>query len=95
LYKENVSATISFGVDLSQNFHVYEMEWTANSLTSYLDGKLVETKTTGTHLPDLFGKSQHLVLNLAVGGNFFTELDRSKIETGTLYVDWVKVFTAK
>lgn len=95
LFKENVSATISAGVDLSKCYHVYEMEWTASSLTSYLDGKPVETKTCGTHLKDLFGKSQHIVLNLAVGGDFFSAPDKTKIEPGTMYVDWVKVFTSR
>jgi len=94
LFRENVSATISTGVDLSLAYHVYEIEWTKHAIISYIDGKRVETKTAGTHLPDLFGKSQNLVLNLAVGGDFFPGIDKSKIEPGTMYVDWVKVFTA-
>ena len=95
LFKEEVSATISTGVDLSKAFHVYEVEWTETAITSFIDGVKVETKTAGTHLKDLFGKSQNIVLNLAVGGDFFVGLDKTKIEPGTMYVDWVKVFTSK
>lgn len=95
LLKEDVSATISTGVDLSKAFHVYEMEWTETSLNSYVDGKLVEIKTAGTHIKDLFGKSQNIILNLAVGGDFFKNCDKTKIEPAIMYVDWVKVFTAQ
>jgi len=41
--------------DLSNCYHVYTMEWTQNSLNSYLDGQLVETKTTGGYVGNLFG----------------------------------------
>ncbi len=40
----------------------------------------------------LFGKTERVVLNLAVGGNFFTNFDPSQIVTGSLYVDFVKIF---
>ena len=95
LFRENVSGTISTDVDLSLAYHVYEVEWTRNAITSYIDGKKVESKTAGTHLVDMFGTSQNIVLNLAVGGDFFSGLDTSKIEPGTMYIDWVKVFTAQ
>lgn len=80
--------------DLTQCYHVYELEWTRNALISYLDGKKVEEKTSGGYIPAMFGKTQRLTLNLAVGGNFFSTLDPARIEPGTLQVDWVKVYTA-
>jgi beta-glucanase (GH16 family) len=81
--------------DLSLCYHVYMMEWTQNSLNSYLDGKLVETKTAGGHVPDLFGKSHSLSFSLPVGGgNYGSSLNTANIKTGTLYVDYVKVFTS-
>jgi beta-glucanase (GH16 family) len=79
--------------DLQAGYHVYEMIWTQNTLTAYLDGKPVETKSGG-YIPNLFGKKEKLSLNLAVGGNFFGTLDPARISPGTMYVDWVKVFTA-
>jgi beta-glucanase (GH16 family) len=80
--------------DLTLCYHVYEMIWEKNTLTSYLDGKVVEVKSGG-YIPDLFGKTERITMNLAVGGNFFNNLDPSKIVTGTMYVDYVKVFTPK
>jgi beta-glucanase (GH16 family) len=80
--------------DLQAGYHVYEMIWAQHTLTAYLDGKPVETKSGG-YIPNLFGKREKLALNLAVGGNFFAGLDPARITPGTMYVDWVKVFTAK
>ncbi|MES2328651.1 MAG: glycoside hydrolase family 16 protein [Bacteroidota bacterium] len=95
IFNEDAAYTVNAISDLTNCYHVYEIEWAQNTLTSYLDGKLVETKRAGTHIPDLFGKTEHIVLNLAIGGSFFPGLDKSLIETGTMYVDWVKVFTSK
>ena len=55
----------------------------------------METKRSGTHIPDLFGKTERITLNLAIGGGFFPGLDKTLIQAGAMYVDWVKVFTSK
>ena len=85
---------INTNADLTACYHVYEMIWQQNTLSSCLDGVLVETKSGG-YVPNLFGKTERITLNLAVGGNFFTNLDPTKIVPGTMYVDYVKVFTSK
>jgi len=95
VFNEDASEVITSKEDLTACYHVYEIEWSQNALSSYLDGKLVETKKAGTHIPDLFGKTERVVLNLAVGGGFFPGLDKSLIQPGTMYVDWVKVFTSR
>ncbi len=79
--------------DLSASYHVYEMEWTQNTLTSYLDGKMVQSKTGGD-IPDLFGKTEYVTLNLTVGGPLYTDLNTGNMQMGTAYVDFVKVFTS-
>jgi beta-glucanase (GH16 family) len=91
---KNQAAVINSDVSLTDCYHVYEMIWSQNSLTSLLDGQVVETKTGG-YIPNLFGKTERIVLNLAVGGDFFTNLDPAQIVTGSMYVDYVKVFTGK
>jgi beta-glucanase (GH16 family) len=83
---------ITTDADLTNCYHVYEVEWSKDALVYYLDGKTVERKTAGAHVPDLFGKKQTLSLYLAVNSDFLT---RAQIQTGTMYVDWVKVFTSK
>lgn len=80
--------------DLSACYHVYVMEWTKNSLNSYLDGQLVESKTAGNYVPSLFGHPQYLSLSVPVGGLYYNNLNTANISGGTLYVDYVKVYTS-
>ncbi|HZX58109.1 MAG TPA: glycoside hydrolase family 16 protein [Mucilaginibacter sp.] len=80
--------------DLSACYHIYTMEWTQSALNSYLDGKLVEAKTAGGHVGDLFGKSHTLALSLPIGGLYYSSLNTANVQGGTLYVDYVKVFTS-
>lgn len=87
-------AVITADNDLTTCYHVYEMIWEQNQLTSILDGTVVEIKTSGGYIPSLFGKEEKVVLNLAVGGLFFSNLNPALIETGSLSIDWVKVFTS-
>ncbi|MFM7193322.1 MAG: family 16 glycosylhydrolase, partial [Bacteroidota bacterium] len=85
------TTTVNSSVSLQSCFHVYELVWEATKLSFYLDGQLVDTKT-GTYVNALFGKSEKVVLNLAVGGNFFTSLITRNIVPGTMEIDWVKVY---
>ena len=88
----NSTSTINSASSLQTCFHVYEVIWDQNALTFYLDGEQVDQKTGG-YVPNLFGKQEKIVLNLAVGGNFFSRLITRNIVTGTMQVDWVKVLT--
>lgn len=83
--------------DLANCYHVYTMEWTQNSLNSYLDGKLVEVKTAGGYIGNLFGTAQTLSLSAPIGGWFYdSSLTSANIQAGgIMYVDYVKVFTSK
>lgn len=82
---------VTTDVSLQSCYHIYELIWSQNSLQFYFDGQLVKTNSGG-YVPSLFGKQERITLNLAVGGNFFSNFDPSQIQTGTMYVDWVKVF---
>ncbi len=87
----NASSTVNSSASLQTCWHVYELIWEQTALKFYLDGQLVDTKTGG-YVPDLFGKKEKIVLNLAVGGKFFTRLSARDIVPGTMYIDWVKVY---
>ena len=91
---KNQVGFITSNVSLADCWHVYEVIWSQNSLTFMLDGQVVITNT-GSYVPNLFGKTERITLNLAVGGNFFSNLDPSLIQPTTYSVDWVKVFTSK
>jgi beta-glucanase (GH16 family) len=81
--------------DLTDCYHVYELIWQKDKLIYLLDGAVVELKTSGGHIPSMFDTEQKIVFNLAVGGNFFSSFDPEQVEPNTMYIDWVKVFTAK
>jgi beta-glucanase (GH16 family) len=85
---------ITSTVSLTSCWHVYEVIWAKDNLTFMLDGEIVKVNTGG-FVGNLFGKTEKLVLNLAVGGLFFSNFDPSQIVTGTMQVDYVKVFTSK
>ncbi|CAN5393756.1 hypothetical protein BH10BAC3_BH10BAC3_16960 [soil metagenome] len=85
---------VTSNTSLTDCWHVYELIWTKTSLTFMLDGEVVKTNTGG-FVGNLFGKTERVVLNLAVGGLFFSNFDPNQIVTGTMQVDWVKVFTSK
>jgi beta-glucanase (GH16 family) len=86
---------ITADADLTLCYHVFEMIWEQNQLTAIIDGTVVEVKTSGGYIPALFGKQERITLNLAVGGNFFGRaFDPSKIQTASMSIDWVKVFTS-
>ena len=89
----DATAMITSSVDLTTCWHVFELIWAQNSLTYLLDGQIVNTKTGG-YISSLFGKTERITLNLAVGGGFFPNLNPANIQTGTFQVDWVKVFRA-
>jgi hypothetical protein len=78
--------------DLSACYHVYVMEWTQTSLNAYLDGNLVES-TSGTYVPQLFGKAMHLSLSVPIAGLYYGKIT-SAIQGCTMSVDYVKVFTS-
>ena len=90
------TTTVNSSVSLQSCFHVYEVVWEATKLSFYLDGNLVDTKSSasigGSYVSSLFGKSEKIVLNLAVGGNFFSRLITKNIVPGTMEVDWVQVY---
>lgn len=85
-------SNITANMDLTSCYHVYEVEWSQNALTYFLDGQVIEKKTSGGYVSALFGKKQRLELNLTIKTPFFY---RAQIQVGTMYVDWIKVFTSK
>src|SRR6186713_1331505 len=84
---------VTTDVSLQTCYHVYEMIWSQNELKFYFDGVLVKTNS-GSYVQSLFGKTERITLNLAVGGLFFSNFNPALIQTGIMYVDWVKVFTS-
>ncbi|GAA4398257.1 glycoside hydrolase family 16 protein [Nibrella viscosa] len=89
----NAEAHIYTSASLQSCWHIYELVWTKDALTFYLDGQQVDKKTGG-YVADLFGKEEKVTLNLAVGGDYFGNPPASSIANeGIMEIDWVRVYT--
>ena len=80
--------------DLSENFHLYALEWTKEELIWYLDDiefqriKLRDVKAEYNPFSTPF----YIILNLAVGGNFLENPDETTPFPQSLIVDYVRVY---
>lgn len=97
--------------DLQDNFHVFTMYWTADSINMYLDlDKYPDTKPyfhisiEGDSLPNqtsrYFRKPFYILFNLAIGGTFSEIYDINQITAldkseAKMYVDYVRVYQMK
>jgi len=84
--------------DCYTNFHVYALEWEANEYRVYVDDNLYFTfKNEGTGFKEWpFDKRFHLLLNVAVGGNWGGQkgIDET-IFPCSMVVDYVRVYQTK
>lgn len=82
------------GAKLSQDFHVYAVEWDASSIRFLLDEKVVlvtdiSSKSDGY---EAFHQPFFVLLNLAVGGNWPGSPDATTVWPQRMSVDWVRVY---
>ena len=82
--------------DITANWHVFELIWSENTLEILLDNVLVHTFTEAEWgvIDDIYTKSERLVLNMAVGGDFFQpNVNPANIpDVAFTAVDWVRVY---
>lgn len=92
--------TVNNGTDFSQGFHEYAIEWDPDEIRWYLDGQQYHSVTSDQWFSSLAaGNAQapfdvrfHLLLNVAVGGNFPGNPNGSASYPQTLEVDYVRVY---
>ncbi|MGE6753457.1 carbohydrate binding domain-containing protein [Rossellomorea sp. NPDC071047] len=82
--------------------HVYSVEWEPGEIRWYVDGKLRQTqnnwysKGTGTSAnftyPAPFDQPFHMLLNLAIGGNFDGDPTEDTMFPQSMNVDYVRVY---
>jgi beta-glucanase (GH16 family) len=83
----------SGGYNLADSFHTYEVEWTASSMIFRLDGKYAGT--TYYHNETEFQQNHYIILNLAMGGNWYGNPAAGSIgltqgSPKTMEVEWVR-----
>jgi len=84
----------------ADDFHVFAFEWEPRAMRWYVDGVLFGVKTTRNAAfdnpvapyPAPFDKRFHLLLNLAVGGNWPGSPDTTTQFPQKLEVDYVRVY---
>lgn len=79
-------------------FHTYAMEWTANNITTYVDGKaLLSYDNDGAGVKNWpYDKPYYIILNLAWGGSWggMNGVDESALPISYV-IDYVRVFQKK
>ena len=83
--------------DATSDFHVYALEWDETEMRWYVDGVLFGMQnswsTTSASFPAPFDQSFHILLNVAVGGNWPGSPDANTVFPVSMDVDFVRVYS--
>ena len=78
------------------NFHTYDLDWTTNSISWYVDNQLYETQTNWSTAdapyPAPFDQPFYIIMNLAIGGQYDGNPDTNTVFPGEMQVDYVRVY---
>lgn len=93
-------SNVNDGTDFSQDFHEYAVEWDPDEIRWYLDGVEFHRVTSAQWYSSAatgnarapFDVPFHILLNVAVGGNFPGNPNGSAVYPQTLEVDYVRVY---
>lgn len=93
----SVPYTLPFGETVYDDYHVYSLQWTPNSVVWYVDGAAYNTLTPASLPPGgqwIFNAPFFLLLNLAIGGpsTFLGTPDATVAFPQDLLVDYVRVY---
>jgi len=89
-----IDRTYETGTDLSQDFNLYALEWTPEYFRWFFN----DTMYYELHIPSIPAESQpftgpfHIILNLAVGGNYLPNPTSATVFPQALKIDYVRVF---
>ncbi|MCF7805713.1 MAG: glycoside hydrolase family 16 protein [Candidatus Marinimicrobia bacterium] len=98
-YPDNVhtgdSYTLTSGT-FADSFHVFRMDWDSTEIRWYVDDEHYQTQTqwysANGDYPAPFDKRFHLLLNVAVGGDWPGDPDESTNFPQEMVVDYVRVY---
>jgi beta-glucanase (GH16 family) len=77
---------------LSADWHYYELEWNATTITIRFDGHDVMSRSIVGAEFDEFRQPFYLLFNLAVGGTWGGYPDGTTVFPQYMYIDWVRVY---
>jgi len=84
-------AALGVGADTSVGYHTYAVAWMPNSISYYVDNRLIST-TTPSNLGGLwvFNSKFFLILNNAVNASFSGSWQN--LQSSTMSIDWVRSY---
>ena len=100
-FPANQSSSVTYvpGPDVTEDFHTYALEWDETEIRWYFDDSLYAVQTnwfsTAAPYPAPFDQPFHILLNLAVGGNFPGFAIDTGVFPATMEVDWVRVYSGE
>jgi beta-glucanase (GH16 family) len=85
--------TLPGGAKLSDDFHLFAVEWETNAIRWYVDGSLYSTKTPSDIKGStwVFTHPFFIILNLAVGGDWPGAPDGTTVFPQKMWIDYVHV----
>lgn len=91
------STVIASGKKVSDDFHVFSVEWTQKEIRWFLDGKKYKT-VTRSDIPKeakwVFDHPFFIILNFAVGGKWPGSPDATTQFPQTMLIDYVRVYAS-
>ena len=101
-WPENKHTGISYKIavnDFSTDFYTFALEWEEKEFRWYVDDVLYQTQNTwdtkNQPYPAPFDQKFHLLLNVAVGGNWPGNPDETTVFPQEMMVDYVRVYERK
>ena len=84
-------AALGVGADLSAGYHTYAVAWMPNSISYYVDNRLISTATP-SNLGGIwvFNSKFFLILNNAVNAGFSGSWQN--LQSSTMSIDWVRSY---
>lgn len=95
---KNIGGTIELPKGtFEEEYHVFSCEWEENVIRFYLDDSLYATRTPADLSPHPwpFDQTFHMLLNLAIGGNWPGPPDETTVFPKYMFVDYVRVYQRK
>ena len=76
--------------NVTEEFHVYSLVWNNQVLTFYIDDIAVYSYNNQSIFP--YNQTFFIILNVAMGGNFVGNKVDADFESGTMEIDYVRVY---